>query len=76
LAAVAAAYGYGIARIHPFIDGDRRAGIFCSDLFLSLNGMRLHADQDNANSNIPAPQSGLISGISLADWIRDHCGRA
>jgi death-on-curing protein len=39
----AAAYGFGIARNHPFIDGNKRTAFVCVELFLALNGCRLEA---------------------------------
>ena len=44
VAALAAAYGYGIARNHPFMDGNKRTAFTVTELFLTLNGYELLAD--------------------------------
>src|SRR6267378_4638835 len=46
LAALAAAYAYGIARDHPFVDGNKRTALVAARTFLLLNGVDLNASQD------------------------------
>lgn len=46
LAALAAAYAYGIARDHPFVDGNKRSALVAARTFLILNGVNLDAGQD------------------------------
>src|SRR5215207_4208183 len=44
VAALAAAYAFGITRNHPFLDGNKRTGLVALELFLELNGHELRAD--------------------------------
>ena len=70
LASLAAAYGYGIANNHAFVDGNKRAALLSIGLFLSINGMRLRVDQVSATNTILALATGTIDEITLAGWIR------
>ncbi len=70
LAALAAAYGHGLAKNHPFIDGNKRAAFLAIGLFLHLNGQRLRASQVDAIQTILALAAGHLSEVQLADWIR------
>lgn len=72
LATLAAAYGYGIAKNHAFIDGNKRAAFLSIGLFLSINGMRLRVDQVDAINTILALATGTLGEVALAGWIRDH----
>ena len=72
LAALAASYGYGLAKNHPFIDGNKRAAFLAIGLCLDLNGMSLEVDQGEAIANIFALAAGEIGEEELAAWIRDH----
>jgi death on curing protein len=71
-ARLAAAYAVGIARNHPFADGNKRAAFLSLGLFLALNGWRLVADQIDATRLIVEIAAGAISEDDLADWIRGH----
>ena len=72
LASLAAAYAYGLAQNHPFIDGNKRAAFLAIGLFLHINGQRLRASPVEAIQTIFALASGQLSEIELADWIRAH----
>jgi death-on-curing protein len=72
VAALAAAYGYGLARNHPFVDGNKRAGFLAIGLFLALNGYRLTATQVEATLTMLAVAAGGIGEEDLAAWIRSH----
>ena len=72
LASLAAAYAYGLAQNHPFIDGNKRAALLAIGLFLHINGQRLRASPVEAIQTIFALASGQLSEIELADWIRAH----
>jgi death-on-curing protein len=72
LAALAASYGYGLAKNHPFIDGNKRAAFLAIGLCLDLNGMSLEVDQGEAIATIFALAAGEIGEEELAAWIRDH----
>jgi death-on-curing protein len=71
-AALAAAYGFGIARNHPFIDGNKRTAFVCSELFLMLNGQLLHADDATCVSTMLALAAGELAEPEFAAWLRAH----
>ena len=75
LADLAAAYGLGIARNHPFVDGNKRAAFLSIGLFLGLNGKRLVADQVDAIQVMLSVASGDFSEADLAAWIKAHMKR-
>jgi death on curing protein len=70
LASLAAAYAYGIARNHPFIDGNKRTALVAARTFLLLNGIDLDATQDDKVLTFVSLAEGAISEEELADWIR------
>jgi death-on-curing protein len=72
LAALAAAYGIGLVRNHPFIDGNKRAGLIAVDLFLRLNGSRLTASNAEAVIEILALAAGERDDNAFTQWVRDH----
>ena len=71
-AALAAAYGFGIARNLPFIDGNKRTAFVCCELFLALNGVSLEADDGNCVSTMLALAAGDIGEAEFAAWLRTH----
>ena len=70
LASLAAAYAYGIARNHPFVDGNKRTALVAARTFLILNGVDLEATQDDKVLTFLNLAEGTISEEELADWIR------
>jgi death-on-curing protein len=72
LAALAAAYGFGIARNHPFIDGNKRTALASMIVFLNLNGLALAAPQEAATAMVLALAAGEIGEDVLARWIADN----
>jgi death-on-curing protein len=70
LASLAAAYAYGIARNHPFVDGNKRTALVAARTFLILNGVDLEATQDDKVLTFLNLAEGAISEEELADWIR------
>jgi death-on-curing protein len=72
LASLAAAYAYGIARNHPFVDGNKRTALIVARLFLLLNGMDLVATQEEKYSTFLALAAGELSEENLANWVRTH----
>lgn len=70
LASLAAAYGFGIAKNHAFVDGNKRAAFLAMGLFLAINGKRLRADQVDAINTILSLAAGTLDEHALADWIR------
>jgi len=72
LAALAASYGFGIARNHPFIDGNKRTALASMIVFLNLNGFALVAPQEAATAIVLALAAGEIGEDVLARWIADN----
>ena len=71
-AALAAAYAYGIARNHPFVDGNKRTAAVVSETFLMLNGYALNASDAELVVAFLALAAGDLSEEELADWFRGH----
>ena len=71
-ASLAAAYAFGIARNHPFLDGNKRTAFVVMELFLSLNGWNLTAEDKECITTMLALASGTLPEKSLADWLRLH----
>ena len=72
VASLAASLAYGIARNHPFLDGNKRTAFVCSQLFLRLNGHRLQVDHVDATMTFLRLASGDISEEALGEWMRKH----
>ncbi len=73
-AALAAAYAYGIARNHPFTDGNKRTAAVVSETFLMLNGYALGATDAELVVAFVALAAGELGEDELADWFRQHLG--
>ena len=71
-AALAASYGVGIAKNHPFVDGNKRAAFLATGLFLYLNGFRLKASQADATLTMLSVAAGDIDEDTFAAWLRQH----
>ena len=69
---LAAAYAYGIARNHPFVDGNKRTALVVSETFLLLNGYRLDASDAEVVVAFLALAAGELSEEELADWFRQR----
>lgn len=72
IAELAAAYGFGIARNHPFVDGNKRAALIATELFLALNGFDLTVGDAECVVTILALASGELDEASFAAWLRRH----
>ncbi|MCH2486763.1 MAG: type II toxin-antitoxin system death-on-curing family toxin [Erythrobacter sp.] len=72
VADLAAAYAYGIARNHPFVDGNKRTAAVISETFLMLNGRALQATDAELVVAFVALAAGELSEAELADWFRQH----
>ena len=70
--ALAAAYGYGIARNHAFIDGNKRTAFVAVELFLRLNGWQLTASDADCVLTTLALAAGDNTESEFADWLRAH----
>lgn len=72
LAALTAAYAFGIARNHPFVDGNKRAAFASIIVFLGLNGFDFDVPPEQATAMILALAAGEVSEESLTRWIKDN----
>lgn len=72
VAELAASYAFGLAKNHPFVDGNKRAAFLSIGLFLYLNGQILTASQADATLTIMAVAAGEQTEADLATWIRNH----
>lgn len=69
---LAAAYAYGIARNHPFVDGNKRTSLLALYTFLGINGIDFIVPEADAAAIILSLAAGEVSEESLARWIRDN----
>jgi death on curing protein len=72
LAELAAAYAFGLAKNHPFIDGNKRIAFMAMMIFLQKNGMAFAPEPALATKIILALAAGEVSEESLTRWIRDN----
>jgi death-on-curing protein len=72
LPALAAAYGFALARNHAFIDGNKRVAFQAMYLFLGLNGFRIDAPEGEVVVTILALASGNLDETALATWLRQR----
>ncbi|MBS0508260.1 MAG: type II toxin-antitoxin system death-on-curing family toxin [Proteobacteria bacterium] len=71
-AALAASYGLGVAKNPPFVDGNKRAALLATGLFLYLNGWRLTASQADTTLAMLSLAAGELSEDVFAAWLRRH----
>jgi death-on-curing protein len=71
-ATLAAAYGFGIARNHPFIDGNKRAAFGAIIVFLGLNDIDFLVPPESATAMILSLAAGEVNEDGLTRWIRDN----
>ncbi|MEK7661230.1 MAG: type II toxin-antitoxin system death-on-curing family toxin [Pseudomonadota bacterium] len=71
-ALLAASYGFGIAKNHPFIDGNKRTAFLCSLAFLRDNGIKLKAEPAEAAAAFLELAAGNLSEEGLAAWLRKN----
>ena len=72
VAELAASYGYGIARNHPFIDGNKRTAFVAALLFLAFNYYNLQASNTDKIMVMLKADAGEITETEFATWIRSH----
>ena len=72
LATLAAAYGFGFVKSHPYRDGNKRIGLLAIATFLGINGYDLQATDADVVTQILALADNRVSETELADWIRAH----
>jgi death-on-curing protein len=71
-AALAAAYGFGLAKNHPFVDGNKRIALVAMETFLMLNGFALTADDAQTVLVMLSVAAGSFGEDELAGWIRKN----
>jgi len=75
IAELAAAYAFGLARNHPFVDGNKRTAFLALGLFVAVNGWRLQTTQMGAIETILSLAQGTLEESDLAEWIRERIMR-
>jgi death on curing protein len=69
---LAAAYAFGLARNHPFVDGNKRTALVASFLFLYANGFKVTCTQEERVVRFLALAAGNLEEAALADWFRSN----
>jgi len=72
LATLAAAYGFGLARNHPYRDGNKRIAFVVMAIFVGLNGKEIVAPEEEVVPLILDLAAGRLPELALAKWIRSH----
>jgi death-on-curing protein len=72
LAQLAAAYGFGVAKNHPFVDGNKRTALVATRTFLLINGYQLNATQAEKYLTFLSLAEGSLSEDELAQWLRER----
>ena len=72
MAGLAASYAFGLAKNHPFADGNKRAAFMAVGLFLGANGWKLDAEPIEAIQAVVALAGGEIGEAEFATWLRLH----
>ena len=67
---LAAAMGYGLAKNHPFVDGNKRTAFQCVYVFLADNGLQLVAEEMDVVITVDGLAAGNVSEFAFADWLR------
>lgn len=71
MCALAAAYAYGLAKNHPFLDGNKRTAAIACELFLNLNETVLTVGEEEKYPRYLALAAGDLSEEEFADWLRE-----
>ena len=69
---LAASYAFGLARNHPFVDGNKRTAWVLARVFLALNDQELQFDKEDATNQMLAVAAGELSEEDFAHWLREH----
>ncbi len=72
LAALAASYAYGVARNHPFVDGNKRTAWVLARLFLAVNGQKLEFAPEDAIRMMLALAAGELEEDNVSTWFRER----
>jgi|SRR5437016_503994 len=73
---LAASYGFGLVKNHPFIDGNKRTGFIVAVLFLELNGFRFHATEADATVRTLALAAGALTEGDYSAWLKANSSRS
>ncbi len=76
IADLAASIACGLARNHPFIDGNKRTAHVCYRVFLALNGVELVASDEDKYVSMLALAEGTLPEAEFAAWLREHIAPA
>jgi death-on-curing protein len=76
LFALSASYAFGLAKNHPFVDGNKRIALTVAVLFLELNGLRVQASEPDAVIKTLGLAAGAIGEAEYALWLKTHSRRA
>jgi death on curing protein len=76
IAGLSASYAFGLAKNHPFADGNKRAAFMAVGLFLGVNGWELNAEPVDAIRAVMALAGSEIGEGEFAAWLRLHIKRA
>jgi death-on-curing protein len=71
LAMLAAAYAFGLAKNHGFVDGNKRAAFMAAYVFLGLNGQDIEAAEPDVVTTMERAANGRVSEAGLAGWMRE-----
>lgn len=69
---LAAALCIGLAKGHPFVDGNKRVALLATYAFLAVNNLVLDADETETAETIEAVAGGGMTETALAAWIASH----
>lgn len=72
---LAAAYAFGIARNHPFLDGNKRTAAVVCETFLNLNGFDLTADDTSMTQVFLELAEGSLSEQQLLQWLKQYVAK-
>jgi death-on-curing protein len=72
---LAASYGFGVTRNHPFADGNKRTGFQVMYVFLGLNGWWIQAEDQEVVQLMEGVASGSLTEAALAVWLCEHMAR-
>jgi death on curing protein len=75
LAALAAAYAYGLVRNHPYRDGNKRIGFLALATFLGVNDHELDTTDEDVVTTVLALADGNLTESQMASWVRKHLRR-
>jgi len=73
---LAAAYGIGVVKNHPFVDGNKRTGFTVAVVFLEANGLRFDAPEEAAVLRTLALAAGELSEDDFGKWLAESCAPA